>query len=75
MRADVDGEKWAIVLAPDAEGWKVKYLPEGARLADGGGTALHIDEALQNIRELVQLLREDELTVQLFLTRPPDPRL
>lgn len=64
-----DNSGWAIVLAPHCEGWKVRCIHSGALLADGGGTCQSLEEALADVRTLSRLLAEDNLTVELFLTR------
>ena len=57
---------WAIVLAPLQNGWRVKYVPHGSCLANGGAWEQSAAGAIEIVHQLVHLLTEDELTVQLF---------
>jgi len=70
-----EGGNWAFVLAPRLEGWRIKFLPDGARLTTGGGLVHSLEEAHALIQSLIPLLKEDELTKQLLrLMHVPDVR-
>lgn len=57
---------WAFVLAPSSEGWRVKFVPGGARLTAAGGVVQSLADASSLIHSLLPLLREDRTTADLL---------